>query len=228
MKKAYAYLRVSGLGQKDGDGFRRQLAAIRKFAAGAGFEIVDVYKDAGVSGTLDETQRPAFQDMLTQILRNGVDTIIVEGLDRLARELRIQEQITLFLVAKGIQLWSARTEENVTAAYNSDPMKRALVQIQGVFSELEKALLVKKLRVAREQVRAERGRCEGRKPYGETAGEQAVIRRIRAMRRKRKGGFKGMSMRAIAERLNGEGIPTKGGAQWTATQVHRILHRKTR
>ncbi|HUX07298.1 MAG TPA: recombinase family protein [Acidobacteriota bacterium] len=225
MQKAYAYLRVSGLGQVDGHGFRRQLEAINAYAAKADYEIVEVFREEGVSGTTDETDRPAFQEMVSQILSDGVNTVIVEGLDRLAREYRIQEHLIVYLASKGIRLISARTEEDITEAVHADPMKKALVQIQGVFSELEKSMLVRKLRTARERVRAEQGKCEGRKAFGETDEEQAVIRHVRALRRRRKGGRRS-SLRAIAKRLNDEGYRTKESAQWTATQVLRVLKRR--
>ena len=85
MMKAFAYLRVSGKGQITGDGFKRQLEEINSYSANAGYSIENVYKEEAVSGTLDETQRPAFQEMITDILKNGVRTVIIEGMDRLAR-----------------------------------------------------------------------------------------------------------------------------------------------
>ena len=60
---------------------------------------------------------------------------------------------------------------------------------------------------------------------GETDEEQAVIRHIRALRRRRKGGRRS-SLRAIARRLNDEGYGTKENAEWAATQVHRALKRR--
>ena len=91
--------------------------------------------------------------LIRHFLKNGVRTVIIEGMDRLARELRVQEHLVIYLASKDIALISARTEEDVTAAVMGDPMKKALVQIQGVFAELEKSLLVKKLRTARERIR---------------------------------------------------------------------------
>ncbi len=224
--KAYAYLRVSGQGQVDGNGFDRQEEAIRKYAKKAGIKIEGVFRENGVSGTTNETDRPAFQEMMTAILNNGVRMVIVERLDRLAREYMVQESLLIYLASKKVDLISASTEENVTEAVQADPMKKAVIQIQGVFSELEKNLLVNKLRVARERVRKETGKCEGRKRYGETEEEHAVIRRIRAMRRKRRNGAKGMTLQAIADKLNSEGIPTKDGKQWTTGQVHRAAKAK--
>ena len=225
MAKAYGYLRVSGQGQVEGQGFDRQLEAVQGYAEGAGFEIVGVYHEEGISGTQGE-DRPAFREMIGEILRNGVRVVIVESLDRLAREYRIQEHLLIYLVSKGIDLISANTGENVTQAIQADPMKKALVQIQGIFSELDKSLLVRKLRKAREKVKAERGKCEGRKAYGEDSPEeQKVVQRIKLMRRKRRGGHKGMSLQQIADKLNAEGIGTKTGKLWARATVKGVLDR---
>ena len=65
-------------------------------------------------------------------------TVIVESMDRLARELRIQETLLIYPASKGVDLISARTEENITQAVKSDPLKKALVwfpgQIHGVLN----------------------------------------------------------------------------------------------
>ena len=145
-KTAVAYLRVSSKNQKDGSGFDRQLAEIEKYAKSQNVEIVEVFKE-DVSGTKDETSRPQFQEMVSDLLKNGIRTIIVERLDRLAREYTIQESLIIYLASKGITLISATTEENVTAAISQDPMKKALIQMQGVFSELEKNLFFFKLEI---------------------------------------------------------------------------------
>ena len=133
--QAFGYLRVSGKGQVDGDGFTRQEETIRAYAEKAGYEVVELFREEGVSGTKDELDRPAFQEMVAEILRNGVKTIIVERLDRLAREYRIQESLLIYLASKDITLINASTQENVTEAVQSDPMKKALIQIQGIFAE---------------------------------------------------------------------------------------------
>ena len=59
-------------------------------------------------------------------------------------------------------------------------------QIQGIFAELDKSLLVKKLRKAREWVRKEKGKCEGPKKYGHTKEEAEILKKIRYMRRRLK------------------------------------------
>ena len=163
---------------------------------------------------------------MTAILSNGVSVVIVESMDRLARELRIQETLLVYMASKKVDLISARIEENITQAIQADPMKKALIQIQGVFAELEKNQLVRRLKKARDKKSLqEKKRCEGRKRYGQTPEEQKVIQRIRAMRRNRKNNLPGMTLQAICDRLNGKGIPTRLGKQWTPNQVWTILNR---
>ncbi len=227
IKKVFAYLRVSDRSQVDKGGFDRQLKAIESFCDNQGFTIEDVFREEGVSGKKGELDRPSFQDMVAAILSNGIRIIVVESLDRLARELRIQEQILLYLAGKGIDLYSANTGENITEAIRTDPMKKALIQIQGVFSELDKSQLVKKLQRGREKVKAEKGKCAGRKHYGEESEqERAIIKRITYMRRKSKYQEKRMSFQKIATALNEDGIKTRLGKNWTSTGVKNVVDKK--
>ncbi len=221
--KVYAYLRVSGKGQIVGNGFDRQLETIQACCDNAGYEIDLVFKEQ-ISGTKDETDRPEFKTMVSAIMRDGVDTIIVESLDRLAREYRIQEQLLIYLASKGINLISANTGENVTRAITADPMKKAMVQMQGIFAELDKSLTVKKLRKAREKIREETGKCEGRKSYKETDEGAKILREIRRLRRKRKGRV-GRTFNDIAEALNEQGYRAANGKAFTGNTVRGIMHR---
>ena len=82
MKKAYAYLRVSGKAQVEGDGFERQLLAIKKYAAAHGVRIAKVFREEGVSGTTDWDDRAAFTEMMGLLLANGTRMVLVENLSR--------------------------------------------------------------------------------------------------------------------------------------------------
>ncbi len=225
--KVYGYLRVSGGVQVDRGGFSRQEKAIKGFCKERKYTIDSVFKEKGISGTKGELDRPAFQDMVGSILSNGVNTIVIESLDRLSREYRIQEQILIYLIGKGISLISANTGECVTDAIQGDPMKKAMVQMQGIFAELDKAQIVRRLIKGREKVKAEKGKCAGSKHYGEDSeAEKEIIKRITYMRRLKRGQRKRMSFQKIANKLNEEGILTKRGKLWTATGVKNIINRK--
>src|SRR5690348_3064772 len=106
MTKAHAYLRVSGKGQVEGDGFTRQLKAIREYATAHQIQIVSVYREEGVSGTTESANRPAWSDLMTALHANGVRVVVIEKLDRLARDLMVQETIIADLRKNGFELIS--------------------------------------------------------------------------------------------------------------------------
>ncbi|MFC1805868.1 recombinase family protein [Planctomycetota bacterium] len=144
--KAVAYLRVSGKGQIDGHGFDRQRDNILDYAKRNGVEVVGWFEEA-YTGT--KADRPVFAEMLAEVLNNGVRIIIVESMDRFARDLGVQIALLAKLRSEGIALISATTGEDVTASLDEDPMKEAMVLIQGVFAQAEKKRLVLKVSVRR-------------------------------------------------------------------------------
>src|SRR5579863_8723769 len=178
MTKAHAYLRVSGRGQIDGDGFPRQLKAIREYAAGHDLKIVNVYREEGVSGTKESADRPAWSELMTALHSNGVRVVIIERLDRLARDLMVQETIVADLRKNGFDLVSV-AEPDLMA---NDPTRILVRQMMGAVAQYEKSQIVLKLRGARLRKKAKTGRCEGRKPFGFFEGEGEVMNRIKALR----------------------------------------------
>jgi len=218
MTKAVAYMRCSGFG--DGtDTWERQLETIRAFARTAGLEIVAEYREDAVPGKLDREDRPAFQKMIADLAENGCKTIIIERLDRLARRYSTQESLITYVYGAGLSLFAADTGEDVTAAMMGDPMRRALIQIQGIFSELEKNMLILKLRKARQRLRAANGKCEGRKSYGVRPGESKWLGWIRAQSEA------GTPATAIAQMLTDNGVPTRYGKKWHPATISKILRR---
>src|SRR5271170_302083 len=205
--RAFAYLRVRGKGQVDGDGFTRQLEAVRKYATANGIRLFKVYRE-DITGTSDWENRPAFTEMMAALLANGTRMVLVERLDRVARDLMVQESIIADFKRKRLTIVSV----NEPDLCSDDPSRVLMRQMLGAFFQYEKALLVAKLRGARQRTRAKTGRCEGRKPYGELEGEAEVVERIVALRRA------GTAMDTIAETLNAEGVHSRGkqgkGGKW--------------
>ena len=89
-ERIYGYIRVSGLGQRDKDGPERQKVAIVQFCQEHGLDLVNIYEET-ISGTKHASDRPAFTQMVLDAETNVVTGVIVERLDRLARELLVQE-----------------------------------------------------------------------------------------------------------------------------------------
>jgi site-specific DNA recombinase len=235
MKNAVSYSRVSGKGQIEGYGFDRQEESIQAFAKQNGYHLVKVYREEGISGTTEEGDRPAFKEMLEYVIRENIDYIIIEGMDRLARELRVQENLCVYIASKGIQLVSANTGENITQAIEGDPMKKALIQIQGVFAELDKNQIVRKLRNGRDKARIENkksgirtlrgaGKCEGRKSHRET-DPQLVKAAKKLLKWSERSGRKKPSLREAAQGLFELGYMTASGRPFSAAQIQRIVKR---
>jgi DNA invertase Pin-like site-specific DNA recombinase len=230
--KAVGYLRVSGRNQINGDGFDRQEKSIRSFAGKNSYELTDVYKEHGVSGTTNEQNRPAFQEMITDIIAQGTDTVIIEGMDRLARELRVQENLCIYIAMKGLNLISSNTGENITKAMEGDPMKKALIQMQGVFAELEKNQIVRKLRNGRNAARIKNkekgnltlsghGKCEGRPSYQQIDPE--LIRHAKRLARRNPKTGKKRSLRTIAKELYELNYMTRTRKAFSANQIKNLL-----
>ena len=218
MTKAFAYLRVSGKGQIDGDGFTRQMEAIKRYAGKNDIKIVRVFREEGVSGTIENMDRAAWAEMMATLHSNGVRTIIIEKLDRLARDLMVQETAIGDLRKNGFDLISV-SEPDLMA---SDPTRVLMRQLLGAVAQYDKSQIVAKLRGARMRMRATEGRCEGRKPFGHYEGEQAVIDRMKTLR------DSGLGFDRIAAALNAVDIKPRSGARWHGLTVNKILTGKGR
>jgi len=100
--------------------------------------------------------------------------------------------------------------------------------VQCVCAELDKSMLVAKLRKAREAKKAKTGCREGRKPYGFYEGEEALVKRIKQLHRKPRGG-KRLGPYQIARILNREGKWRPHHAkEWYGSHVSAILKRLKR
>ena len=163
--------------------------------------------------------------MIKELLSNHCRVVIVERLDRLARDLSVQMNLLALLIRHGITLFSASTGQNVTEDMQSDPMLKALIQIQGTFAELEKSLLVAKLQKARKLKREKTGRCEGKKPFGYYEGEEETLKLIKKLHRKPHK-QKRLGYYQIASILNEENIPTRTGVPWNGMTLKGIFERK--
>lgn len=220
---AVSYMRCSGDGQISGDTWERQTERIQALAARQGLTIEHEWREEGISGKVECEQRPAFQAMLAHLLSNGCRTIIVEDLSRLARRYAVQEQILLYLCAKGITLWTcANGGQNITEEMNQDPTKRLLIGIVGLVSQWEREQLVEKLKIARQHMKLKTGRCEGRRAFGEDPArpdETPVLTQMLALREQ------GNNAEQIAKFLNAAGIKTQYEKSWLSPSVDRILKR---
>ena len=134
--------------------------------------------------------------MLAYIASNGARTIIVETASRFARDLMVQEVGFAKLQALGIKLVAADSPHSFL---DDTPTSKLIRQILGAVSEFDKAMVVAKLKGARERKRVITGKkVEGRGSHVELRPELvALVRQLR--RRRPKGGQR--SLREIAAEL---------------------------
>ncbi len=173
-----------------------------------------------MSGATELADRPGLAACLDRVESNGVKMVIIERADRLARDLMVQE-VTLDAFARaGVRVV---TSEGVDLTEgDDDPTRRLVRQLLGAVAEFDKSITVLKLKAARERIRRQSGRCEGRKPYGHHPAEKAVIARIKTLRRKPIKGRR-LSFAKIAEQINAEGLTNRSGRPWTAQRVHQVI-----
>ncbi len=213
MNPVFGYIRVSSLGQVEGDGFPRQLDAIKKFARSKRLKIVEVYKDEGVSGTECGFDRPGLSDMMIALKSNGVRIVLVSDASRLARDLMIQEVILADFRKHGITCFESSGSELTVS--DGDPTRILIRQVLGAVSQFEKSNLVQKLAAARKRIRRTSGKCEGGPSYVQI--KHPAIERIMELRKQK------LTLKDIAEKLNGEGIKPMRGEKWFAMQICRIV-----
>jgi DNA invertase Pin-like site-specific DNA recombinase len=183
----------------------------------AGYEIIAEYADDDVKGDLSVDQRPGFAAMMEHIAGNGVRTIIVETANRFARDLIVQETGWRYLRDAGINLIAADSPE----AFLSDTPTAVMIrQVQGAFSQFEKAMLVAKLKGARDRKKAETGKCGGRKSYAER--DPAMVALAKKLARYTINGRK-RSLREVAAELEAAGHVTADGTRYAATAVLRMI-----
>lgn len=230
--KAYAYLRVSGLSQVEGDGFTRQLETIKKFLADNSLSFAAEAREEGVSGTVEALDRPAFSDLVELIEKSrcgplnpdAVDhstlepaVIVVERMDRLARDLMVQEFLLRECRQRHIAVYAADQGLVDLASDDIDPTRKLIRQVLGAVAEWEKSALVKKLYAARQRT----GRWGGAKPYGTLNQNEARIKAAILTWHNN-----GNSYGEIAKMMNMTGEVNRRGGLWTRSAVRDVIKQR--
>ena len=150
MKRAALYCRVSTVDQHP----ETQLLDLRQFAAQRGLQIVETYTDHGVSGT--KARRPALDKMMEDARRHRFDVVMVWSCDRLARSTKHLLQVLDELNGFGIQFLSQREAIDTDGA-----LGRAIIVIVSAIAELERSLIVERVKAGLRNARA-KGKRLGR------------------------------------------------------------------
>jgi DNA invertase Pin-like site-specific DNA recombinase len=150
--RAAIYCRVSTLDQNP----QSQLLDLQQLASQRAFEVVKVYTDHGVSGT--RTRRPALDEMLADARRGRFEVLLIWSCDRIARSTRHLLEVLDELSRLQIQFVSFREALDTSGA-----LGRAVTVIIGAIAELERSLIIERVRAGMRRAKLE-GRHIGRKP----------------------------------------------------------------
>src|SRR5215467_14208358 len=137
MKRAVMYLRVSTVDQTTAN----QEWELRAVADRAGWEVVKVYRDHGISGTKGREKRPAFDGLHRDAARRQFDVVMAWSVDRLGRSLQDLVGFLSELHAAGVDLFLHQQGLDTTT-----PAGKATFQMMGVFAEFERAIIQERVR----------------------------------------------------------------------------------
>ena len=151
MKRVALYLRVSSVEQHP----ETQLYDLRALAAQRGLTITREYTDR-ISGA--KARRPGLDELLHDARRHRFDVVLVWAFDRMARSVRHFLEVLDELNHLGIEFISFR--ENIDTG---GPLGRAVVVIVGAIAELERNLIIERVRAGMRRAKLE-GRHIGRRP----------------------------------------------------------------
>jgi len=232
--KAIGYLRVSTDEQAEsGAGLAAQRDALERHCERLGWSLEEVHEDDGVSGKAKLHKRLGLMDAINAVGKG--DVLLIAKRDRLARDMMSSILLEQMVAKKGGRIVSVAGE----GTDDDDPTSVLMRRMVDAFAEYERLVIAARTRAAL-QAKKRRGLRTGRVPYGKVLVERSVIRsksgrpaqladnpeqltvlvKVRTMR------AEGQTMKAIAERLTDDGIPTATGrSRWSTSTIQRILER---
>ncbi len=220
--KLVGYCRVSTDNQKEEGTVEIQENALKEFSCDNNYELVKIFKDEGVSGGLED--RPKLAEMFSFLEKEKeIDGILIYRLDRLARDLYIQEHLIKKLEQLNKKLISTKEKDLAS----DDPMRKAFRQFMGIVSELEKAFITMRLSSGRINKAKKGGYAGGGVALGyrvkdkelyRNETEMEIVKKIFILRFLEK-----IGIREIARRLNKLEISSPKGGGWYPSTVKYIL-----
>ena len=187
-------------------------ATVRQMAKARGYEIVREYSDT-ISGS--KPKRPGLDALMADAKKHRFDAVFVWAFDRMARSVRHFLEVLDELNHLNIEFVSFR--ENVDTG---GPLGRALVVLIGAISELERSLIVERVKAGMRRARLE-GRQIGR--------ARLDVDRVRVVRDRRSGrsltfvarkhGISRASVCRIVKQSNSHPAPPAAGTGELASQA---------
>ena len=131
-KRAAIYVRVS----TDRQTIENQVRELRQIAERRGWQVVEQYSDAGISGSKGRDGRPGLDLMLNDAKRRKFDVVMAWAIDRLGRSLVDLLHTIQELEAAGVDLYLDQQSIDTTT-----PMGKLMFQVTGAFAEFERSMI---------------------------------------------------------------------------------------
>ena len=151
-RRAALYLRVSS----DKQTVENQEIQLRQIAERRGWQVVEVYSDAGISGAKDRKQRPGLDQVLNDAGRRKFDIAMAWAIDRVGRSLIDLLGTIQHLEACGVDLYLDQQNIDTTT-----PMGKLIFQVTGAFAEFERSMIQQRVHAGLKRARAQ-GKVLGR------------------------------------------------------------------
>lgn len=226
--KAVGYIRVSTTLQvEEGVSLEAQRAKVASYADLHVLDLVDVFADEGISGKRADN-RPGLQGALAATCKHrGV--LVVYSLSRLARSTRDAIEIVDRLEKCNADLALIDDRIDTTSG-----MGRFVFRLMASLGELERDQVSERTTATMGHMRKQGRRISRHIPYGyelsadgqslrKEPAEQGVVRKMKQWRQRGVGPDKLRGFKAIADRLNDDGVSTKTSRTWHASTVRSVL-----
>ena len=168
-KRAAIYVRVS----TDKQTVENQVQALRQIAERRGWEVVEQYSDAGISGSKGRDGRPGLDAMLKDAQRRKFDVVMAWSIDRLGRSL-----IDLLGTIQALEACSVDLYLDQQAIDTTTPAGRLMFQVTGAFAEFERSMIRQRVHAGLKRA-VEAGKTLGRPRISEKI-EQRITEQLRA------------------------------------------------
>ena len=136
-KRAALYVRVS----TDHQSVENQVRELKQVAERRGWTVIEVYRDAGISGSKGRDKRPGLDAVLKDANRRKFDIVMAWAIDRLGRSLIDLLGTIEHLEKVGVDLYLDQQNIDTTT-----PTGRLLFQITGAFGEFERSMIRQRVR----------------------------------------------------------------------------------
>ena len=232
MPRTVIYLRVSTEEQAENkNGLNAQEDTARAYAARLGWEVIDVFTDPGVSGSVGLEKRPAMIDAVAALGMG--DVLLVAKRDRIGR----LEPMKMAMIQAAVERKHARI---ISAAgegtEDDDPSSILMRRMVDAFAEYERLIIGARTKAALGAKRKRFEKTGGAVPYGFELGpdkpgvngktiktlvpcsaEQEIIKLMRSLR------AGGLTLAQVAAELTARGIQRREGGKWDHSYVSRLL-----